>query len=76
MLHKMKTGGLKMLQKGPNFRNFRRKNSLLNLRIPAQLGVNAALNKYLLIILVVKQRINIKNYIDHLKGNEEYEALS
>ena len=39
----MKTGGLKMLQKGPNFKNFRGKNSLLNLRIPAQLGVYAAL---------------------------------
>ena len=45
MLHKMKTGGLKMLQKGPNFKNFPGKNSLLNLRIPAQLGVYAALLK-------------------------------
>ena len=23
MLHKMKTGGLKMFQKGPNFKNFK-----------------------------------------------------
>ena len=32
-----------MLQKGPNFKNFSGKISLLNLRIPAQLGVYAAL---------------------------------
>ena len=74
-LRRIGPSGLVAVSSRNNF-SLAEKNSLLNLRIPAQLGVNAALNKYLLIILVVKQRINIKNYIDHLKRNEEYEALS
>ena len=41
MLHKMKTGGLKMLKKGPNFKNFPKTPSLRKLGPPGLVAVSS-----------------------------------
>ena len=58
-----------MLQKGPNFKNFRGKNSLLNLRIPAQLGFYAALCISIVYLNPISVGLAISNHLSLLPCN-------